>query len=195
MPRRVAPVLLSLVAAAVGAGVVASAGTPTSTPRTAADRRAQIDALGKHLDALRKEAEVDARAALVRTFLRYSNDRLGNTADRVRLEDLVEVVKDENAPAEIREEAAKAVVWDQAQRYDPDLDAAGKGLARPRAKFSKKYLLPMLVGKDDMGRAFANNMLQALWPGMRDPDIVNCRPGAKPACTAARVAWEKQLAK
>jgi hypothetical protein len=186
------PVVLLTVLAA---GVVAVAGTPTSSPRTAADRRTQIDALGKHLDALRKEAEVDARAALVRTFLRYSSDRLGNTADRIRLEDLVEVVKDETAPAEIREEAAKAVVWDQAQRYDPDLDAAGKGLARPRAKFTKKLLLPMLVDKDTMTRAFANNMLQALWPGMRDPDIVNCQPRLKASCTGARVAWEKQLAK
>ncbi len=194
MTLRVPVLLLSLVA--VGAGVVASAGTPTSTPRTAADRRAQIDALGKHLDALRKEAEVDARAALVRTYLRYSNDRLGNTADRIRLEAIVDIVSDENAPAELREEASKAVVWDQAQRYDPDLDAAGKGLARPRAKFSKKHLLPMLVdAKDSLARALANNMLQALWPGMRDPDIVNCTPRTKPSCNAARVAWEKQLAK
>lgn len=193
MTRRVPVLLLSLVA--VGAGVVASAGTPTSTPRTAADRRAQIDALGKHLDALRKEAEVDARAALVRTYLRYSNDRLGNTSDRIRLEDIVEIVNDVSAPAEIREEASKAVVWDQAQRYDPDLDAAGKGLARPRARFSKKHLLPMLGDKESMTRAFANTMLQALWPGMRDTDIVNCNPRLKPSCAAARVAWEKQLAK
>jgi len=192
--RRAPVILWTLLAVAFG--VAAVAGTPTASPRTAADRRAQIDALGKHLDALRKEAEVDARAALVRTYLRYSADRLGNTADRIRLDDIVEIVEDETAPVEIREEASKAVVWDQAQRYDPDLDAAGKGLARPRAKFSKKYLLPMLVdSKDSNSRAFANNMLQALWPGMRDPDILNCRPGVKPSCNAARVAWEKQLAK
>lgn|GEM_PF-3359229 len=190
MRRLAAPILL--VALAVVA--VATAAPSSSSPRTAADRRTQIDALSAHLDALRKEAEVDARAALVRTYLRYTSDRLANRADRVTVEMILDVVEDEGAPAEAREEAAKAVVWDQAQRYDPDLDGAGKGWARPRAKFSKK-VLQVLAAKDPMTRVFAHNILSALWPGVRDPDITACNPRLRPSCTAAKVAWEKQLAK
>ncbi len=187
------PTLL-VVLAVLAAVAVATAEPQGAKPRTAADRRAQIDALGKHLDALRKEADVDARAALVRTYQRYTSDRLANRADRVTVEMILDVVEDLTAPAEAREEAAKAVVWDQAQRYDPDLDAAGKGWARPRAKFSKK-VLQLLSDKDPMTRVFAHNILSALWPGVRDPDITACNPRLKPSCTAAKVAWEKQLGK
>lgn len=191
MPSRSALILVAVLAAVA----VVSAAPTSSGPRTAADRRAQIDALGKHLDALRKEAEVDARAALVRTYARYSSDRLASREGRVTLEMVLDVVKDDDAPVEAREEAAKAVVSDAAQRYDPDLDVAtGKGFARPRARFSKK-VLPLLVGKDEMTRAFANNILLALWVGMRDPDITGCQPRLRPSCAAAKVAWEKQLAK
>ena len=101
---------------------------------------------------------------------------------------------DDAAPPEVREEASGAITWDQALRHDPDLDAVGKGMARPRAKFSSK-LLGLLTDNEVFVRQLADTMLKGLWPGVRDPDITTCNPRKMASCTAAKNAWAKFLNK
>lgn len=192
------PLVAAVVAATVLVGalvraVVSTAAPAPASPRTAVERRAQLDALGKHLDALRKEAEVDARLALVRVYQRMSSDQLASRQRGVTVYALLDVIKDDTADASVREEAAKAVIGDNATKFDPDLDSTtGKGKNRARAKFSVK-LLPLLGDEDVFTRGLADMMLKALWPGVRDNDITGMVVRNKTSCNVAKGAWNRYL--
>lgn len=189
MHRRVLLAVVLLVAAA-GAVAVAAPGAP----RRAADRRVAIAAAEKRLDALVAEAKVDARAALVRAYRRYTPEQLADRSRGIDVDAILKIIKDESAPVEVREEASGAITWDQALRHDPDLDAVGKGMNRPRAKFSSK-VLGLLTDNDAFVRGLAHTMLMGMWPGVRDPDITTCNPRKIETCRAAKTAWAKFLNK
>lgn len=184
--RRVVPFFAVLLAlAAVG---------PTSaapSPRRAADRRARIDALERQLDALAEEAKkTPAPLALVNAYRRFTPEQLANPDSPITAEQLLEVCKDETNAPEVREAAAQAIVW--AVASDRVLDAGGKGNARARAKFSRK-VFSLLTDKDVFSRGLGKSILEGLWPGVRDPDIMACNPRQRPTCNAAKNAWDKFL--
>lgn len=164
--------------------------------QSAADRRQRIDALTRQLEALRREAEVDAAQATINAYRRYSADRLANPKDRITVSHLLDIVRDNDVAIETREAAAQTILSKTAVSHDPDLEVgASKGWARPRARFSKR-VLPMLVdAKEEMTRVFANQILLGLWPGAREPEITGCNPRNRKSAGDAKAAWEKNLGK
>jgi hypothetical protein len=174
--------------------------------RRAADRRDAIKKVEADLGVLLVDAKVSAAAAAVKTYKSYTDKQFIDRAPReVDVEMLVlQVVKDETIPRDVREEAASAVFNDQTQRVDADIDPNGKGMRRPRAQFCKKVLLPLLVSRGPnedenvFKRTQANAMLLGLWPGIatqKEPEIIGCRPTSLTSCTQAKAAWERWLAR
>ncbi|MCC7138268.1 MAG: hypothetical protein IT460_07555 [Planctomycetes bacterium] len=184
----------ALVALSVLVPVAVATISLAAPPRRAADRRDLVTAAEKRLDALVAEAKVDARAALVRAYRKYTPEQLADRGRAIDVDAILKIIKDDGAPPEVREEAAGAITWDQALRHDPDLDAVGKGMARPRAKFSNK-VLSLLVDNDVFVRGLADGMLKGMWPGVRDPDITTCNVRKPASCSAARNAWAKFLSR
>lgn len=190
------------VACLCGAAVVVPSASAAPAPavgvagQSAADRRQRIDALTQQLDALRREAEVDAAQATVNAYRRYSAERLANPKDRVTVSHLLDIVRDNDVAIETREAAAQTILSKTATSHDPDLEVgASRGWARPRARFSKR-VLPMLVDpKEEMTRVFANQILLGLWPGAREPEITGCNPRNRKSAGDAKTAWEKNLGK
>lgn len=181
----VAVVVPSAAAAPAGGGVAG---------QSAADRRQRIDALTRQLEALRREAEVDAAQATVNAYRRYSADRLANPKDRITVLHLLDIVRDNDVAIETREAAAQTILSKTAASYDPDLEVGAlKGWARPRARFSKRVLSMLGDGKDEMNRVFAHQILVGLWPGARDPEITACNPRNRNSARDAKVAWDKNL--
>jgi hypothetical protein len=195
-------VVLALAASGAAGPAVPGAVAPTAVApvkRRSADRREAINKIEKDWNALFADAKLDAAAALIRTYRGYTTDQLAAPASRdVHVQELLKVVEDESVKLEFREMAANAIIWDVAQKHDPELDTgANKGLRRPRAAFSRK-VLPLLTDKSEgvrgeFTRGLAKLILEGLWPGVRDPDITTCRPANLPSCRVARTAWEKVL--
>lgn len=187
-------IIISACLCVASLAVPTASATPTSsTGASAANRRLRIDALTRQLDALRKEAEIDAAKAMVLTYGRYSPERLANPKDRVTVYHLLDFVRETDVAPETREAAAQAVLSNLALTSDPDLEVgSAKGWARPRARFSKK-VLAMLVDKDELARVFANQIMVGLWPGARESDIIGANPRNRKSATDAKAAWEKHL--
>lgn len=179
-------VLVALAAAPALAG-------PASVRRSA-DRVADLDKALARLDRLVVRAKTDPRLERVRAFKELGADALKSDAPRVRVGDILDVVEDQEAPKEIREEAANAVFSDLALVNDPDLSLAGKKMQRPRGICTMK-VLKLLTDNDAYTRALAKTICEGLWPGVREPEILACDPRKKDSCRAARTAWENKVLK
>jgi hypothetical protein len=161
--------------------------------RSAAERHAEIQGAFARLDDLVARARVPVSLDLVRLYRSYTPEQLAEPRSRaVDVEDVLDIAKDPTVPGPVREEAAKAVVWDSALRNDRKLDATGKAMGRPRAKFTKK-VLPMLTDKDPLTRELGKRICEGLWPGFQDKDVQACNPADLDSCTAARRAWTKYI--
>jgi len=184
------PILPVLVLAAVPA--LAGPGS-TPGPRSAAVRHDEIRSAVARLDALVARARVPVELDLIRLYRSYTADQLADPKSRaVDVEEILDIAKDPTVPAEVRTEAAAAIVWDSALRNDTKLDTKGKAMARPRAKFTKK-VLPMLTDKDQLSRVLGKKISEGLWPGFQDEDVRNWNPAEPDSCIAARRAWTKFL--
>jgi len=179
-------VLVALAAAPALAG--------PATVRKSSDRVYAIDRAVARLDRLVVRAKTDPRLERVRAFKELGADALKGDARAVRVGDLLEIVEDQEAPKEIREEAAAAIFADLALVNDPDLSLAGKKLQRPRAIFTMK-VLKLLTDNDAFTRSLAKTICEGLWPGTREPEILACDPRKKDSCRAARTAWENKVLK
>jgi len=184
-----APALATLALAGSGAGSAAP------SPRSAAGRRAALDDALAQLELLSKKARVPTTLARIRAYRGMSPDQLADSKRGVDLDELLAILKRDDVPAEIRDEAANAIIWDQAQRSDPALDMGGRGLKRPRAAFTQR-VLPLLTDANDLvGRGLAKRVCEGLWPSAsgKDPALRDCDPRKKLSCQSARAAWEALL--
>lgn len=179
-------VLVALAAAPALAG--------PATVRKASDRVAVLDKALARLDRLVVRAKTDPRLERIRAFKELGTDALKGDAPRIRVDDLLQIVEDADAPKEIREEAASSIFSDLALVNDPDLSLAGKKLQRPRAIFTMK-VLKLLTDNDAFTRSLAKTICEGLWPGTREPEILACDPRKKETCRAARTAWENKVLK
>ena len=179
-------VLVALAAAPALAG--------PATVRKASDRVAVLDKALARLDRLVVRAKTDPRLERIRAFKELGADALKSDAPRIRVDDILQIVEDADAPKEIREEASSAVFSDLVLVNDPDLSLAGKKLQRPRAIFTMK-VLKLLTDNDAFTRSLAKTICEGLWPGTREPEILACDPRKKETCRAARTAWENKVLK
>jgi hypothetical protein len=175
----------------------ATAPAPNPPPRTWRALAAKQAAAEQRLAALLDEARTDPNVAKIKAYLAYSKAQFQDVK-RVHADDLLDIVteeKGEKIPAEVREQAALAIVADDAKRNDPDLSVEGRKLSRsPRAAFSLK-VVKLLSNADLNTRALANTILLGLWPGYTDPDIKNYDPRRKETWGKAREAWTRMLTK
>lgn len=162
-------------------------------PRSAAGRRIAIEDALAQLDALSKKARVPPALARVRAYRAMTPDQLADPKRGVDLEEILAIVKREDVPAEIRDEAANTITWDQALRSDPTLDMGGKGLRRARAAFTLKVLSLLTDANDLTGRGLAMRICQGLWPNAKDPAFSAFDARKRQSCAAARASWESIL--
>jgi len=180
--------------------LVALAATPAlAGPAVVRRSSARIDAIDKavaRLDRLVVRAKTDPRLEKVRAYKEFGAEQLKLDAEArpLRVDDILAIVEDATCPKEIREEAASAIFSDLALVNDLDLRMDGKKLQRPRAIFSMK-VLKLLTDNDDYTRALAKTIIEGLWPGTREPEILACQPRKKDTCRAARTAWENKVLK
>jgi hypothetical protein len=150
----------------------------------------------RELDRLVVRAKTDPRLEKVRAYKEFGAEQLKLDAEArpLRVDDILAIVEDATCPKEIREEAASAIFSDLALVNDLDLRMDGKKLQRPRAIFSMK-VLKLLTDNDDYTRALAKTIIEGLWPGTREPEILACQPRKRDTCRAARTAWENKVLK
>jgi hypothetical protein len=206
--RRV--LLLATAAALAIAAVGSAAPQPASTlapvapaKRRVVERRDAIKKVEADLGMLVVDAKVPAPSAMIRAYKSYMPRQLSEPASReVRVEALLEIVKDDKIEGGIREEAASAIYSLETSKHDADLDWSGKGMRRQRALFSKKVLdLLKRPGKDAddvFVRAQADLILKGLWPAIatqKEPEINACQPRSVTSCTQAKAKWEQWLAR
>lgn len=193
MPSRWALVVLLCVALPAFAGPGSAPGTAPGG-KTSEKRHERIrDALAK-LDQLVADAKKDPRLVRIRAYRAFTPDQLADVSRGIDAEELLGIVRDEAAPAEIREEAAAALTWDSALRNDPALDLQGRGMKRARALFTMK-VLPLLTDKDLLSRSLGKAICEGLWPGVREEDVPQCDPRKKESCRTTRTAWERYIRK
>jgi hypothetical protein len=185
-----ASVLPVLLIAAVPA-LASPAAAPTR--RTAASLHESIQREFERLDALVAKARVPVSLDVIRLYRSLTPEQLADARGRTpTAEDILDIAKDDAELANVREEAAAALVSGDALRNDRKLDLTGKAMARPRAKFTKK-VLPMLTDKDPFTRELGKRICEGLWPGFQDKDVQACRAADLDSCSAARRAWTKYI--
>ncbi len=192
---RVAPI------AAVFLAVLPAFGAPPpDTPpiaavpaRSAEGRRLAIEKTGKRIDFLVGQGKKDRYELMVDIYRGYSDVQLGAMKKGVTVENLLEIVKADGAPKELRVRAAESLYVDQrVLLMDPDLQREGKRGKSKRAEFSMK-VLKLLVDNVPFQRELAKNILEGLWAGWKpaNPAIKNCDPRDRDSCVKAQKEWER----
>ena len=156
-------------------------------PRTAEARRAALDDTERRLGELVETAKQDPRMTKVRRYLSWSKtEDFTNPRRDVYVKDLVEWLKDEDAPTALRDACRDALKSITQRSLDPDLSIE-EGRNR-RAAFSRDRLVPLLTkagDKAEAARAYAAEILESYWH-YPDPDIQRFNP--KEAGTWAKAA-------
>lgn len=188
---RVLPVLALLVCAAPALFGAPGAARP---PRTAEERRAALDATERKLADLVETAKQDPRTAKVRRYLTWSRtEDFTNPKRDVFVKDLVEWLKDEDAPASLRDACRDALKSITQRSVDPDLSIE-EGRNR-RAAFSREKLIPMLTKAGDKAestRAYAAEILESYWH-FAEPDIARFNPKDDATWAKAAAAYRNRL--
>jgi hypothetical protein len=189
---RALPVLALLLVA-----VPATFGAPGSArpPRTADERRAKIDEAEKRLIDLVESARQDPRMAKVRRYLSWSKvEDFTNPKRDVSVKDLVEWLKDEDAPQALRDLCRDAMKSVTQRSLDPDLSIE-EGRNK-RAALSRDKLVPLLSKAGDKGeatRGYVAEILESYWH-FTDADIQRYNPKDDSTWTKAVAAYRKRLA-
>jgi hypothetical protein len=176
------------------AAAAAAAPGPSKGPSSLLGRRERVEAAQARLDSLLARARIPVELDRIRLYRSYTPEQLEQKSKSPDAEELLKIAKNGELAQPVREEAAEALLWDSALRNDPELDSSGKGMARPRAKFTLK-VLPMLSDADVTTRELGRRLCLGFWPGARDRDMENCVAGDKASCQAARMAWTRYIAR
>ncbi len=111
---------------------------------------------------------VDPRLERVRAYRGLSAAAFRETAQRVRVRDLLPIVSDVTAPMEAREEAVAGMIADVALVNDPDLSMSGRGALRPRLLLWTRAA-ELLLSPDEATRVLAGRLCDGWMPGGRLP--------------------------
>ena len=120
-------------------------------------------------DALLDRAKKDPRTGEVEAYVAYKEEDFQSNKRNVRVTNLIAIVGDESAPADLRKRAKEALTSVSARSLDPDLQFTGTGHSK-RAAFSSAKVVPLLGPKssdgsavDETGRRLAAEVLDSLW--------------------------------
>ena len=187
------PALLAL--AVLPAFAAGSAGPQPSVPRSVASMRFALRSAEERLTALVNDSKVTPELRKINVYKGYNAQQLADAKKDVNVRALLKIATDEDVDSQVREEAANAIVADNALRFDGDLTKTeGRRLERPRAAFSVK-VVPLLSNVDTMTRGLAKRILEGLWPEAKDPAIRDYDPRKKETWGKAREEWGKFLNK
>ena len=180
--------LLAAVPAFAGPGTVSAPVSPSVPPRSAAEMRFKLKTADERLEKLVADANVPPELKEIRTYKAYSSVQLQDPKKLIKVRTLLAFVSDETLDAQIREEAAAALVADRPMKFDCDLALDGRRAARPIAAFSID-VVRLLSDNDLFTRSLAKRILEGLWPSGRDPRIKDYDPRKKDTWGQARAAY------
>ena len=161
-------VLLVGLTAPVLAGPAAA---PSAAPRisTLPQLTQRVHDAQTRFDALLDRAKKDPRTGEVEAYLAYKEEDFASSRRNVRVTNLIAIIGDESAPADLRKRAKDALTSVSARSLDPDLQFTGTGHSK-RAAFSLAKVVALLGPKsgdgtpvDEAGRRLAAEVLDSLW--------------------------------
>lgn len=148
----------------------------SAEPQTVKQLGQALDRLAKRLQALLELASRDPNYRLIEIYRGYSWADFANARRQVKAKDLVELIADEDLPADLRQAAAKELSSKDARQRDPDL-VARRGQREPRKHFFRQHVTKLLYDKDLLARQISHALLIAYFPDNRnDPPVVTYDP-------------------
>lgn len=190
------------VATLVFAVLPAFAGPPGTAPnaavsaRSAEGRAVAIDRTSKRIDYVVGQGRKDRFELMVDVYRGYTDDQLRDPKRGVTLDNLLEIVKNDVVPKDVRTRAAETMYLERVIPNDPTLSLEGRREHRKRAEFLAK-VNKLLLDNDGFVRQLAKNIMEALWVGWagRVPALKTCDARERSTCVEANRAWTEVLKK
>lgn len=192
------PILPTLILLLVG-GLLALAGDPPAGrpkgPATLGELDAALTKATERTERLMTLAGKDVRFKLVELYLTYTVTNFGDRRRDVDAEKLLDIMSDDEAPMDLRQDAFKALTWKDAMRFDPDL-VKKRDKHTPRADFCRSKVTRLLTKGDKYTRKFAHDLLVTYFPEHKaDLEVATYDPvnGSKTQWAKTKAHWNKEL--
>lgn len=165
-------------------------------PTTIDEVEEALTRLTERLERLFELAAKDPRFRVIETYTSYSIEDFGSSRRPVKAADLLDIVKDSEAPTALRDKAYEALTAREAIRFDPDLQMSRGQSGKPRNDWCRKHVTKLLYDKDQATREFAHRLLRGFYPDLRNAGVVRDYDPAKGTRTQwkrASAYWNKEL--